>query len=175
MSPVSKLTLTDVQRKNMKEPLGELVTGTPDECNDALRQTITQEKPRLVVSVGDTVSRHAVQSNIRPDIVIVDNSEKRAEAVQFTHSGRHIFRTINLPGTIEKDAWKTVERAVNESNSLVIVDGEEDLLTLVAVLAAPAGSVVVYGQPGQGIVIVRVTSGKKAEVRQILEGMDRSE
>jgi uncharacterized protein (UPF0218 family) len=159
----------------MKEPLGELVAGTPNECNDALKHTITREKPRLLVLVGDTVSRHAVQSNIKPDIVIVDNKEKRTEAVQFTHSGRHIFRTINPPGTIDRSAWKIVESAIYKPNSLVIVDGEEDLLTLVAVLAAPTGSLVVYGQPGQGIVIVRVTHGKKTEVRRIINRMERSE
>ncbi len=45
----------------------------------------------------------------------------------------------------------------------IIVDGEEDLLTLIAVLVRARRSLVVYGQPHEGIVVVKVTSEKKAE------------
>jgi uncharacterized protein (UPF0218 family) len=83
------------------------------------------------------------------------------------------LQTKNEAGTIGLDAWKKVEAAVGSGNCAVIVDGEEDLLTLVAILAAPPGSLVVYGQPGQGIVLVRVTSQRKREVEKIIEEMDR--
>jgi uncharacterized protein (UPF0218 family) len=51
------------------------------------------------------------------------------------------------------------------------VDGEEDLLTLIAVLNAPEKSLVVYGQPYEGIVVVKVTAKKKAEAMEILKAM----
>ena len=54
----------------------------------------------------------------------------------------------------------------------VVVDGEEDLLVLVAVLYAPVGGLVVYGQPGEGVVVVRVTEAKRAEALGILKGME---
>jgi uncharacterized protein (UPF0218 family) len=54
----------------------------------------------------------------------------------------------------------------------VVVDGEEDLLVLVAVLYAPVGGLVVYGQPGEGVVVVRVTDAKRAEALGILKGME---
>jgi hypothetical protein len=54
----------------------------------------------------------------------------------------------------------------------VVVDGEEDLLTLVAVLHAPEKSLVVYGQPQEGIVVVRVTKQKKEMIRRIVEAME---
>jgi uncharacterized protein (UPF0218 family) len=53
----------------------------------------------------------------------------------------------------------------------VLVEGEEDLLTLVAVLKAPENSLVVYGQPHEGIVAVRVDKTTKEKVRQIVETM----
>jgi len=52
------------------------------------------------------------------------------------------------------------------------VDGEEDLLTLVAVLHAPENSFIVYGQPREGVVIVKATREKKAEVAEILKAME---
>lgn len=173
MSGVSRLILTEAQRESLKQPLGELVTGTRRECNEVLKNTIIKEKPKLVVLVGDTVSRNSVQSGIRPDVIIIDNRETRREAVQFAYSGRHMFRATNPAGTIDTDAWKIVDEAVSKRNSLVLVDGEEDLLTLVAILASPSGSLVVYGQPGQGIVVVRVTEEKKREIRLVLNGMER--
>ncbi len=54
---------------------------------------------------------------------------------------------------------------------ILLVDGEEDLLTLVAVLYAPENALVVYGQPNQGIVVVRVTSKKRAEAERIWGAM----
>jgi len=40
---------------------------------------------------------------------------------------------------------------------------------------APVGSIVVYGQPYVGVVVVRVTSETKAEVGELLEAMRVSE
>jgi uncharacterized protein (UPF0218 family) len=51
------------------------------------------------------------------------------------------------------------------------VEGEEDLLTIVAVLYAPDGSFVVYGQPNEGIVVVKATPEKKDEANKLLNEM----
>jgi uncharacterized protein (UPF0218 family) len=48
------------------------------------------------------------------------------------------------------------------------VDGEEDLATLPAVVAAPDGASVVYGQPDEGMVLVEVTPETRAEMRELL-------
>jgi uncharacterized protein (UPF0218 family) len=170
---VPRFILTEAHRETLKRPLGELVTGTPSECNGALKNVIISENPKLVVLVGDTVSRNSVQSNIRADVIIIDNKEKRGKAAQFEHTGRHVFRTTNPAGTIDVDAWRAVDEAVRKGKSLVLVDGEEDLLTLVAIVAVPLGSLVVYGQPDQGIVIVRVRQEKKTEIQLVLDGMKR--
>jgi len=45
------------------------------------------------------------------------------------------------------------------------------LLTLIAVLYAPEKSLVVYGQPYEGIVVVEVTSEKQAKAKEILKAM----
>jgi len=54
------------------------------------------------------------------------------------------------------------------------VKGEEDLLTLIAVLYSPETALVVYGQPHSGIVVVKVTSEKKAQVKEYLKAMKSS-
>ncbi len=53
------------------------------------------------------------------------------------------------------------------------MDGEEDLLTLVAILVAPAGSIVAYGQPEIGIVLVRISEDKKDEIQALIDRMKK--
>ena len=45
----------------------------------------------------------------------------------------------------------------------IIVEGEEDLLTLPVIKFAPLGALVVYGQPYVGMVLVMVTERTKVE------------
>ena len=83
------------------------------------------------------------------------------------------FNVINPAGTITDEAYQTVGKAVNfPGRTKVLVDGEEDLLTLVAVLSAPDGSIVVYGQPRTGIVIVSVSEDTKKKFRKIVDRME---
>jgi uncharacterized protein (UPF0218 family) len=56
----------------------------------------------------------------------------------------------------------------------VIIDGEEDLLTIVTVLSAPAGAFVVYGQPQVGVVVVKVTEEAQERMRRIVDLMEDS-
>jgi uncharacterized protein (UPF0218 family) len=55
-----------------------------------------------------------------------------------------------------------------------MVDGEEDLLALVAVLSAPEDALVVYGQPHVGIVVVKVTEETREKMRHIVDAMEES-
>jgi len=52
-----------------------------------------------------------------------------------------------------------------------MVEGKEDILTLVAVVLAPLGSLVAYGQPDRGIVIVVVSDVEKSLAEQIIRGL----
>jgi uncharacterized protein (UPF0218 family) len=170
---VPTLVLTDAQKRLLKQPLGELIAGTPADCNRVLNEIVTKEKPTRLILVGDTVSRNAIQMRMRPDVIIVDNLEKREKAVQFDYSAEHIFRTQNRAGTIESGTWQIIDEAVRQGNSVVLVDGEEDLLTLPAILSSPDKSIVVYGQPSVGIVIVRVTPEKKKDITKLVEQMEK--
>jgi len=53
----------------------------------------------------------------------------------------------------------------------IIVEGEEDLATLPAILYSPPGSAVVYGQPNEGSVLVDVTAEKKLHIEELMKRM----
>jgi hypothetical protein len=79
----------------------------------------------------------------------------------------------NPPGTITQEAIVAIQDALKSSHrTKIVVDGEEDLLTLIAILHAPESSFVVYGQPYEGVVVVKVTPQKKSEIADILKAME---
>ncbi|MGA8903786.1 MAG: DUF359 domain-containing protein [Candidatus Bathyarchaeia archaeon] len=170
---MATLVLTETQRGLLKRPLGELISGTPTECNSKLMEIVAKEKPVRLILVGDTISRNAIQTGMKADVIIIDRMEKRQQAVEFNYTADNIFRTQNSAGTIESGAWKVIEEAVRRGNSIVNVDGEEDLLALPAVLSSPEKSIVVYGQPGEGIVLVRVSAQSKKQVSKFVEQMQK--
>ncbi len=165
--------MTEAQRGLLKKPLGELIKGTPAECSRKLKEVVANEKPPRLVLVGDAVARNAFQTGITPDVTIIDHMEKRGKAVEFGYTSKNVLRVENAAGTVTSEAWQIVEEAVRQGDSIVNVEGEEDLLTLVAILSTPERSLVVYGQPDEGIVLVRVSADKKREISKIIEHMDK--
>ena len=165
------LIISDLLREELKTPLGSLITGSVDACNDRLKSKVAEGKHRCLILVGDTVSRNAIQAGIEADVIIVDNKEMRRESPPISVEGRRKFNLHNAQGSIDVTAWNVLDSAIGTGKSAVIVDGEEDLLALAAVYVAPLESLVVYGQPGEGIVLVTVTTEKKMEVAEILSRM----
>jgi GTP-dependent dephospho-CoA kinase len=172
---VARLLLTESLRERLKAPLGRLISGTSSECNQALKRVFEVERPQMLILVGDTISRNAVQFGIRPDVIVIDQRELRGEAVEFNHEKKHVFRAINEPATINLLAWQAISEAVERRDAVVIIDGEEDLLALVAILAAPIGSIVAYGQPGSGIVVVRISDAEKEEISALVHQMIKAD
>lgn len=136
-----------------------------------LREIIASERPVSVIFVGDVVSRNSAQAGLRATIRVVDQKENRKPTKNPEFSHGKVVRFENMAGTINATAWNVLRKAQKDADSLVIVDGEEDLITLVAIDISPDGSLVVYGQPRKGIVVVRVNGEKRGEISTILKSM----
>ena len=68
----------------------------------------------------------------------------------------------NPAGIITDELIKTLSEAFASEKPLrIFVRGEEDLATLPVILMAPLDSVVLYGQPDEGVVFVKVTEEKR--------------
>jgi len=169
-----KLVLTEQVRSSLKSPLGRLLPGSGPDIYKEIAQLISAKKPPRVVLVGDVVSRNAVAASLRRDVMIIDNREMRVQTKPFDVLARRTFRVRNQPGTIGSDAWAAVDDAIESGNAVLIVDGEEDLLTLVAMAVAPLGSFVIYGQPGEGLVLVEVDDLARKKANSFLEAMSQN-
>ena len=79
----------------------------------------------------------------------------------------------NEPGTVSRALVAALAEAVARPGPVTVrVDGEEDLATLPALLAAPPGAAVVYGQPDEGMVLVGVDDATRSRARALLSRMD---
>jgi uncharacterized protein (UPF0218 family) len=172
---LAKLVLTDKLRRSLKDPLGRLLPGSGPDVYEQVSVTISRKRPQRVIFVGDAVAKNALARGIRRDVIIIDNKEKRAQTKPFDAHATRTFRVRNDPGTIGSEAWAAVQEAVESGDAVMIVDGEEDLLTLVAMAVAPLGSFVIYGQPGEGLVMVEVDDSAKKKACFFLEGMTRAD
>src|SRR3989304_4348459 len=70
---------------------------------------------------------------------------------------------------------RLIERALGRPEAVLFVEGEEDLLAIPCILEVPDGSLIIYGQPGQGIVVVKAAQPIKNELASMVQNMGREE
>lgn len=164
--------VTPELRVKFKEPFGKLIRGSFAETMVKMQKLIKEEKPPMVISVGDIVSQNLHKNRINPKLSIIDNKRMRKRIRPRVLTSKHIVHIKNPPGKITREAVTAIGEALEKDERVqIIVDGEEDLLTIIAVLLAPENSLVVYGQPYAGMVVVKATSEKKSEAKKMLNAM----
>lgn len=161
------LRLPDEFRPLLKRPLGELFPGT-----EPAVKRLKQLRPSRLIAVGDFVAAELLAVGIKPDVAVIDFKIMRGPADDEIKRvvGRFEATPLqvkNPAGTITQELRKAF--GVKKFPSKIIVDGEEDLATIPAVLSSPLGSVVVYGQPGEGMVLVEVTKQKRREFEKLIK------
>ena len=167
--------VTPELRTQFKVPFGSLIQGTFEETMARMNEVVASEKPPVIVSVGDVVSRNLHEHKIHPQLTVIDNKFLRNKPSPKESEVERTVHVVNPQGTITQEAISIIREALEKNeHTHVVVEGEEDLLVLVAVLYAPENSLVVYGQPYSGIVVVKATSEKKAQVQEFLNEMKAS-
>jgi len=170
--PIQTLILPSELRLKLKNPLGQLITGSPKETMTKLKQLIKEEKPPKIIAVGDVVSKNMTEHHITANTMILDNRVLRKTIKPIKVKTERTLHVKNPPGTLTRETWTTIQEALKQNQpTRVLVDGEEDLLTLVAVSLAPENTLVVYGQPNQGVVAVMVTMETRRKVQSVIDAM----
>lgn len=174
------LTLPESMRSAFKEPLGAVYTDTEALLVAARSIATDQARPLRVITVGDVVTYHLLSADYDPDVAIVDYRTKREtldpEIEAGLEDGLDDWPTIDIDNpaaTIAFDALCAIRTAIDaDEPTAILVDGEEDLLTLPAIIAAPIGASIVYGQPDEGMVLVGVTEETKREARELFSQLE---
>lgn len=128
----------------------------------------------MVVTVGDRVTETMHRLGRTPDVQVVDEVERRTRRTAPNVPYVTLLKARNPAGTITFEAIHAVTLAfASEKPCRVLIEGEEDLLALPAVDQAPIGSSLYYGQPGVGVVLVKVDQRAKASVERRMAAMGR--
>jgi uncharacterized protein (UPF0218 family) len=172
---LKRYCLPDELRAELRKLHGELYPGNGVETAKQIIKDLN--KYTKIISVGDIVTFNLLSAGLVPDISFVDDRTKRCPASDKVMRGtRHAhFKTItveNPPGTITEQLLQEVAKAVDSNKPIqIFIKGEEDLAALPAIAMAPLSSVIIYGLPDKGAVLVRVTENKKKEIQLLLDRM----
>jgi len=166
------LMLPENLREQLHRPIGTVVKNT----EDVLR--LLEEKT-VVIAVGDIISLSLQEASYTPAISIIDFKTRRhtieRKGAKLNHPPGVIAE--NPHGRIQKTAVDVYQTALKKyiktgEKQTIIITGEEDLLALPAILLSPLGSIVLYGQFDQGVVINEVTEELKKHVAELVSKFD---
>jgi uncharacterized protein (UPF0218 family) len=161
--------LPEGMRQKLARPLGRVFKGEEVNGPEFMR-LVSQSK--MVVTVGDRVTDTIGELGRTPEVQVVDGVErrKRREPPKVPYS--RLVEVENPAGTLTQEAVDGMRKAFGGSKPVrVLVDGEEDLMTMLAVAMAPASALVFYGQPGEGVVAIRADGAAKSRSRDTLAKM----
>ena len=163
------MRLPESLRDKLKQPMGVLL---PD-C-EATRENILKNTPpgAFLITVGDATTEKLIKFGLDPSLQIVDSLEKRHKRDPPEGNTRTVLYCGNPPSEITDESIKVIKEAFSEAVPVrVFVKGEEDLLVLPGLVHAPENSVVLYGQPDEGLVIVPVNQEARDKAKKIMDLM----
>jgi GTP-dependent dephospho-CoA kinase len=155
--------LKEEEREAFKKPFGKIYSSVSE-----IKNTLEKYKNnhQLIISIGDATTLNLIKNGIIPDIGIIDEQIERKKSPMDNEFGYdHVeLNAANPAGTITQELCKAIKKAfglyISGFNVLIVVEGEEDLAVLPCVITAPPGTVVLYGQPGEGVVLCEVDKFK---------------
>lgn len=181
---LGRLILPDSLRDELIRPVGTLLVS-----DEEIQKALKDLPGKTIITVGDVTTTKLLHAGFVPSLSIIDLMVQRKpyttfDAYKFSANIR-IMRVASGPGFIADTAieaitdWATDVKAGRNIPYAIVVHGEEDLLVLPAIVAAPVGSVVLYGQPdcagrppgvggASGLVIVTVTKELQTRIEEIL-------
>ena len=152
-----------------------MIEGSSDRTFNRLIAMIERIRPPRVIAVGDAVSENMLKHGVPLQVMIIDNKTKRKPIKPLSVEADQTLYLRNPPGSLTEEAWTVIRKALGEKGrTKVLVDGEEDLIALVVVLCAPENTIVVYGQPNEGVVAIRVTEETRELMHKILNAMEKT-
>lgn len=161
-------------REELKKPLGELVRG--EIPSPYIKSLEIFKSVTYLITVGDVVTENTVRLGIEPDIAIYDYKTEREEYKPEVEGKAIVITVHNPPATITKALLNAIKKSVElirrNRQVHIKVCGEEDLAAIPAVVYAPIGSLVIYGQPKEGVVLIKVTPETKLRFAEMLRNME---
>jgi GTP-dependent dephospho-CoA kinase len=164
------LKLPDSLREQLKTPLGILL---PEDTvtKENIQKHLSDDS--YIITVGDRTTEKMIEYGLIPSLQIIDGIEKREKRKPITLENTTELTVDNPPAEITVPSIDLIQEALTMKSPVrILVNGEEDLLVLPVCLYAPENAVVLYGQPNEGLVIVKITPEIKNKAQRTLDLME---
>jgi len=156
-------------RTRLAAPLGTVYSAQEAKGPDFERLVRTSA---MAITVGDRVTDTLGAMGRTPEVQVVDGVERRVVRAVPTVPYARLIRIKNPAGMLTEEAIAGMKSAfLGKKPVRVQVEGEEDLMAILAIAMAPVSAVVFYGQPGVGVVAVKANAIAKSRNRAILAKM----
>ncbi len=164
------LKLPENLRDVLKIPIGILLKE-----KDATKANILKflSSETYIVTVGDATTEKMLGFGLIPSLQIVDGLEKRTKRQLPQGASKTNLFCDNPAGQITTQSIDVIRQAMGLKPPVrIVINGEEDLLVIPACIYAPQNTVVMYGQPNEGLVVVAVTQEIRNKTKEILTLMN---
>ena len=154
----------------MKIPLGILIPENQT-SKDEIQKHFTDNS--YLITVGDRTTEKMINFDLIPSLQIIDGQEKREKREPPKLENATELTVDNPAAEITSQSISVIKRAFTmQSPVRIFVNGEEDLLVLPVCIHAPENAVVMYGQPHEGLVIVKITTEIRNKAQSLLDLME---
>lgn len=156
------MDVCDEARTLLREPWGNIIT-------DARALS----KSARIIAIGDACTVHLLKAKITPYLAIFDLKTERApvdDEVQKTLNEKYPHPRVyeNYPGTLSDKILLDAPKIMETGGSIKII-GEEDITALAFMQFLDKKTILVYGQPGKGMVVVEGNNTTKKRLELFMK------
>lgn len=163
------MKLPDSLRDQLKIPLGILLPIDQDNKTN-IQKYLSDDS--YIITVGDRTTEKMIDFDLIPSLQIIDGLEKRIKRDIIKLGSAFELKIDNPAAEITLESIEIIKKAFSLNPPIrLTVNGEEDLLVLPACIYAPENSVILYGQPNKGLVLVQITTEIRNKAQALLDLM----
>ena len=163
------MKLPDSLRDQLKIPLGILLPiGQDNKAN--IQKYLSDDS--YIITVGVRTTEKMIDFDLIPSLQIIDGLEKRIKRDILKLGSAFELKIDNPAAEITLESIEVIKKAFSLNPPIrLTVNGEEDLLVLPVCIHAPDNSVILYGQPNKGLVLVQITTEIRNKAQALLDLM----
>jgi uncharacterized protein (UPF0218 family) len=160
------LKIDEALRVKLKKPQGKIYRSVSMALSKAKAE---RSRGRPIITVGDRTTINFISNGFIPDLSIVDGLEMRAKAPRIREDlFKRVYMGENRAGTINLKLLPLIKEALKDPPSLLLIEGEEDLLTLLICAKVERDAIVFYGQPRKGMVTIDIIPDTREKFSKLL-------
>jgi len=162
--------LPDSLRDQFKTPLGILLPIGQDN-KENIEKYLSNNS--YLITVGDKTTEKMINFDLIPSLQIIDGFEKRQKRDLPKLGNATELKIHNPAAEITLESIEIIKKAFSMTAPVrITVMGEEDLLVLPVCIHAPENTIVLYGQPNEGLVLVELSTEIRNKAQTLLDLMN---